>query len=198
MAPMGTMIFSGGVERLKDCDYVVSSGFPLGYLLKDSRDRGYKQTFMDSGGVAAVLGWLLDNCGSAAMDGTLTTNSSPIWGEPFPIVDLATKLLYRYRPGQAEEIIHANSSYVGGCHQSVAIFQVLQAAIEEVGAENFDGQAFYNAATRYRTSGPMWEGYPGWAFGETKRHLVDHCLIYEFDTAAQKLVRLSDWLPSTG
>jgi len=74
----------------------------------------------------------------------------------------------------------------------------LQAAIEEVGAENFDNQAFYNTATKYQTSGPMWEGYPEWGFSETKRNLVDHILVYKFDAETESVVRISDWLPATG
>ena len=65
-------------------------------------------------------------------------------------------------------------------------------------AENFDSQAYYNAAIEYQTSGPLWEGYPQWGFSETKRYLVDHICVYKFDAETESLVRVSDWLPATG
>ena len=197
LAPIGTMFFSGGVEKLKDCDYVASVGFSVGYLMKEFRDKGYKQTFVDSGGVASIYGWLLNTCGPEALDGTLTANQHPIWGESYQIVNFATELLHRYRSGQAEDIIQANNTYLGSCHQFVAIFQILQTAIEEVGAENFDNQAFYDAAIKYQASGPLFEGYPQWGFSEAKRNFMDQCLLYRFDAKAEKLVRVSDWLPAT-
>jgi hypothetical protein len=77
----------------------------------------------------------------------------------------------------------------------IAIFEVLQQAIQKVGAENFDGQAFLDAAIDYKTTSALWQGYPQWGFSQTKRYLVDHNLIYEFSAEAQDLVRISDWLP---
>jgi hypothetical protein len=41
----------------------------------------------------------------------------------------------------------------------------------------------------------MWEGYREWGFGQTKRYLMDHNVIYEFSAEAQDLVRVTDWLP---
>jgi hypothetical protein len=193
--PVGTVTFGAEVKKLKDCDYVASIGLALPYMLREARARGYTQTFLDSGGLASTLRWVLDLCGAESLDGTLTQNWTPIWGEPSPIVDLATECLRKYRPGQAEDIIQANSTYLGGWHEMVAVLQILQAAVEEVGAENFDNQAYYNAAIKYHTSGPLWEGYPQWGFSATKRYLNDDGLLYRFDAEAGKLVRVSDWLP---
>ena len=105
------------------------------------------------------------------------------------------QLLYKYRPDEAEDIIYTGVGYVGAGHQVIAIFEILRQAIEEVGAENFDGQAFYNAALEYETTSPIWEDYPVWSFSETKRYLVDHIVVDEFDAEAQDLVRITDWLP---
>jgi len=197
-APMGTMVMSGEVERLKDCDYVGTFAIITGHFVKEFRTRGYPATFIDAGTLASYRSYMVDVCGWEALDGTLTANCSPLWMEPLPIVDLATQLVHQYRSGQAEDIIAAGLGYVGGCHNIRAIFDVLQAAIEKVGAENFDGQAFYDVATNFSLSGPMWEGYPEWAFTETKRNLVDHYLVYKFDAEAEELVRQSDWLLAMG
>jgi hypothetical protein len=198
LAPLGTMTWAGEIEKLKNCDYVGSFVNPLGYLLNGFRDRGYGATFIDIGTAPSFQGFFADLCGWGRLDGTLTGSVSATWNEQTPIVDLAKELLRRYRPGQAEEIMRASHSYVGSCQQVVSILDILRAVVEEVGAENFDGQAFYNAAVKYQTSGSMWEGYPKWGFSETKRYLVDHIRVYKFDAETESLVRVSDWLPATG
>jgi len=82
--------------------------------------------------------------------------------------------------------------YIGGLQQVDFLFDILRAAVEGVGAENFDGQAFYDAATGFTAT---YEGYPEWGFTETKRYSVDHLVIYEWSAEAEDLVRISDWLP---
>jgi len=191
---MGTMVFGNEAEKLKHCDFVSSFGTTSAYFLKEFRARGYTGTLIDSAAAPAFLGFLVDMVGWQGLDGTLATNVAPMWNEPFPLVELAEEILYEYRPGQAEDIIDAGSSYVGSFHQIVAMFDILRAAVEEVGAENFDDEAFYNAAVKYKPAGPLWEGYPEWAFSQTKRYLVDHFLVYEFDADVEGLLRLSDWL----
>jgi hypothetical protein len=76
------------------------------------------------------------------------------------------------------------------------MFDILTAAVAKVGAENFNGQAYYDAAVKYKTVGPMWEGYPQWGFSETKRWLVDDFLLYKLDAKTESLVRIGDWLHS--
>ena len=86
---------------------------------------------------------------------------------------------------------------------TIYYFDILKNAIEEVGAENFTGQAFYDAAGEYTIGGPLFEGYypETWGFTETKRYVVDHALIQEFSAEHQDIVTVSGatvldaWLP---
>jgi hypothetical protein len=168
----------------------------MGSFIEEFQRRGYSATFIDaSAGAASYRGFFVDMLGYDRLDGTLTSNSSAFWSDDTPIVSLAKELLDRYRPGQAEDIIYAGLAYVGGIGNLIATFQILQNAIEKVGAENFDGQAYYDAAVKYRIGGPLFEGYPEWGFSETKRYLVDHLLIQEFSAEDEDIVSLSDWLP---
>jgi hypothetical protein len=64
--------------------------------------------------------------------------------------------------------------------------------VEEVGVQNFDGQAFYNKATNFTTT---WEAYPEWGFTPTIRYAVAYTAIYRFDAELERTVRVSDWLP---
>jgi len=195
-APFGTPTWGHEVGALKDCDYISAVGFPMGSFIEEFQRRGYSATFIDaSAGAASYRGFFVDMLGYEALDGTLTSNSYAFWSDDTPIVSLAKELLDRYRPGQAEEIIYAGLAYVGGIGNLAATFQILQNAIEKVGAENFDGQAYYDAAVKYRIGGPLFEGYPEWGFSEPKRYLVDHLLIQEFSAEDEDIVSLSDWLP---
>ena len=194
LAPMGEMSMSGLAEKLKDCDYVACFGTPLAYFLKAYRDKGYTATVIDSCSALAFKGFLVDMIGWQGLDGTLSTNPAPLWNEPFPLVELAEELLQKYRSGQANDIIAEGAGYVGVVVQLVAMFNILTEAVTAVGAENFDGQAYYDAAVNYKTSGPLWEGYPQWGFSETKRWLVDDFVLYKFDAKTKSLVRLGDWL----
>jgi hypothetical protein len=195
LAPVGTLSWSGQVEALKDCDYICTTGSPMATLMKQFQSAGYSATFIGPSAASAYRGLLVDQLGYEALDGTLFANESLWWNESTPIVDLAKELLYRYRPSEAEEIINRGNGYVGAVHQVIAIFQILEQAVAEVGAENFNSQAFYDAALKYKTEGPMWEGYPQWGFSQIRRYLTDHIVIYEFSAEAQDLVRVSDWLP---
>ena len=64
-----------------------------------------------------------------------------------------------------------------------------------MGAENFNAQAFYNAAMKFKTEGPIWEGYPEWNFTEARKYLPTDLFVYEYSAEAEDLVRVSDWLP---
>ncbi|MBL7119746.1 MAG: ABC transporter substrate-binding protein [Dehalococcoidia bacterium] len=199
IVPMGTMTWSGEVEKLKGCDYIEAKGFPTGGFINEFIDKGYRtnsEGFFDVGTASSYRGFLVDQCGWERLDGLLTPNMSLMWNEPTPLVELAKELVYKYHPGKAEETIYAGLAYVGGILELVATFHILEQAIAEVGAENFDGQAFYDAAIEYKTGGPLWEGYPeGWGFTETKRYLADHIAIYEFNAEAEDLVWDGDWVP---
>ncbi|MBM4462737.1 MAG: ABC transporter substrate-binding protein [Chloroflexi bacterium] len=194
---VGTTIFKGTTEKLKDCDYITSgSGMAMPYILRELRAIDSKARLIDAtGSVGSFKGFYVDLVGWEIIDGTLFTNQSIYWNESTPIVDLAKTLLHQYRPSEAEEIIKAGVGYVGAAHQTTAILEVLQQAIQKVGTENFDGQAYFDAAIGYKTTSAMWEGYPEWGFSQTKRYLMDHNVIYEFSAREQDLLRITDWLP---
>jgi hypothetical protein len=120
-----------------------------------------------------------------------------MWNESVPAVDFAKTLLDRYHSeGEVEATIKAGLAYVGGIHNLVAVFQILETVIKTTGAENFNPQAFYDAAVQYKTTGPLWEGQPQWSFSETKRYLADDIAIYKFDALAKELVWVDGlWWP---
>lgn len=83
-------------------------------------------------------------------------------------------------------------SYIGSIHGLYFYFDLLREAIEEVGAENLDGQAVYNTAIKFKTT---YEGFREWGYTETKRVVMTHAAGYEWSAEAGDLVRVSDWMP---
>ena len=194
LTPLGGVTWSGEVAKLRDCDYVVMPGTGTGIstFINQFRDAGGTATLLQTDAGAAYRGLLVDACGWDRLDGTLTTHPTLWWGEPSDIVDLAEDLLHSYHPGEADDIIHSGIGYIGSFHQYYGFFQILKAAIEEVGAENFDGQAFYDTAIGYTAT---YEGYEESGFSQTKRYQWTATLIWEWDKGEEDLVRASDWLP---
>ena len=193
IAPFGVVMWGGEIGKLEDCDYIATIGFPMGGFINQFLDRGCStKRFIDVCTASSYRGFLVDQCGYERLDGALATNMGLMWNEQNPMVDLAKELLYGYHPEEAEDIIYAGFAYVGGFNQLTATFHILEEAIDQVGAENFSGQAFYDAAVNYKTN---WEGYPEWGFSETKRYLADHIAIYEFNAEAEDLVWIGGWLP---
>jgi hypothetical protein len=200
LIPLGDTNWAGEVEELKDCDYIMGGAIALaaGSFIKQFDDRGYTATFVGGSAVTAFLGFIVDMCGWEALDGTLTCAVCPWWDESYPLVNLAKQLLNEYRPGDAEEMMSSGTSYLGGLHNMYAICEVVQDAVEAVGPEEFDGQAFYDAAMDYKTDSDMWVGYPAWGFSETKMHLVDDLRIYEWSALEEDMVMASDWIEAEG
>jgi hypothetical protein len=133
-----------------------------------------------------MIGW-------DAADGYLSTAPAGWWTQPSPVISQAKELLQRYRAGQASDIMASGNTYQGGMQASYVILEILRDAIAEVGAENIDGQAIYNAAVKYKTEGTIWEGRPQWNFSETQRYLVHAVEIYEWNAENKDLVRVADW-----
>jgi hypothetical protein len=195
LPPMGVMAFSGDVNKLKGCDYLCAYGFPTGTIIGKYLDQGYRATFIDVGTATNYRGFLVDQLGYERLDGMLVGNVSLGWNDQTPIVNLAKQLLNRYRSGQAERIMYEGFVYAGGLQNLISVFQILQQAIEKVGAQNFDSQDFYDAAIHYETGGSLFEGYPQWSFSEAKRYLVDHVAISEFSAEAGNFVWNGAWVP---
>lgn len=192
--PQGTMTWSSEIEKLKDCDCIHLGPISVaeGPFIGQFEDKGYTTTFIGGDGLASCRGYLVDMCGWDSLDGTLSSIWTRWWNEPYATVELADQLLNRYRPKEAEDIIYSGSGYLGGCYHAYLAFDMVRKAVEEVGAENFDGQAFYSATMNYETT---LEGGQEIGFSQTSRYGVRYTSIYEWSAEAGDLVRVSDWLP---
>jgi hypothetical protein len=122
----GVFIFSGEIQRLKDCDYICLHATPTPYFIKQFKDRGYTTTFIGSSAQVSFLGFITDYCGWDAVDGMLSTSVCQWWNEPSPMVKMAKELLLTYRAGQADDLMHRGQSYIAGCQNMSSILEILR------------------------------------------------------------------------
>ena len=199
--PVGTMTFTSEAKKLKDkgCDYLaVANAGAFGPLLRDLRAVGSNATLLDcEGSMGALLQMNVKITGWDKLDGQYSAANSYSWNESDPIVDLARTLVHKYRPaGEAQNILSSGNAYVGPAAMMLGILEVLQQAVEKVGVENFDGQAYYDAAIDYMTTSTLWKNYPEFGFSETRRKLMDHSMVTGCKGGDVKdYVTISDWLP---
>jgi len=198
LTPIGSVTWAGEVEKLKDCDYILRGAIAQATagFCKQYADKGYNTTYLGMSAMTSFKGFILDYCGWDILDGAYSDSVCPWWTEEgFALVDLAKQVLNEYRAGEAEELIHSGTGYLGGFHNMFEICQVIQQAVDTVGVDNFDSQAFYDAALAYRTGGEYWVNYPEWSFGPDKRFLADNIRVYEWSKEAGDLVVASDgWI----
>ncbi|MBM4463841.1 MAG: hypothetical protein FJ012_11060 [Chloroflexi bacterium] len=190
LPPVGTSIWAGEIEATKGCDYV----FPMfANYVRDFRARGYQATLLSAAVIGSGnFGNFVDVCGWGNIDGTIETMSTGWWDEQYPLAELAKGVLHNYRPGQEQEIMHEGMMYSGIFRGTYMMYDIVRQAVDEVGAENFDGQAFCDAAVKFNKS---YEGLYEVGFTETERTATKYYAIYKWSAEQNGLVKLTGWLP---
>jgi hypothetical protein len=197
VVPMGVMTWAGEIEALKDCDFLhpPSTGMGTATFIRDFRLRGYEATFIGSSALCAFYGLLIDACGWEALDGTLTADSRGFI-EDDSVTELTRELLYMYHPDNAADIEYQGVGYAGGFAQHYFFLDILRTAVENVGAENFDTQAYYDTAISFATT---YEGCPEYSFVGygmvNKRYARHYEKIYEWRAELGDMVSITDWQP---
>jgi hypothetical protein len=192
LPPVGTMSFIGEAEKLKGCDYIGVFAYTPGFFIRDFQAKGYDATFISEASAGAYKGFFVDLVGWEGVDGLLSSTTQGWVSDPYPKLDLAKEILGQNHPAEADDLIRAGTGYVCGFVTFSIFFEMIRNAVAEVGAENFDGQAFYDASLDFEV---QYDGFPRWYFTETDRSCVHDVAIYEWSAAVEDQVRRSDWLP---
>jgi len=183
--------WSSEVELLKNCDYIWPPT-PMQVFVRDYTQSGYETTFIGSDGVAGFLGMIDAGNHWDEIDGMLFIRGSRWWTEDGPLINLTKEILQENHGNKAEEIKRAGVGYLA----SSCIYQLLEIirnAAEEVGPENMDSQAIYDAAVTYTEN---IDGIDRYSFDETKRCSANYYVIYEADGEKEDLFRVDpDWIP---
>jgi len=192
--PVGTLTFTGEVAKLKDCDWIGIGLVPtsMAAFITQLRGQGSEAKLFSQEFILSCWGMVVDAVGYEAIDGSLACSLTAWWSDPFPIVEEARARLYEKYPGEAEEIVHSGIGYVGSTVQNTFFLEVIRATVEEVGAENFDGQALHNTAQNFSYT---FEDFPEWSYSPTKNYPMNDIIIYEVKAAEEDAIAVTDWIP---
>lgn len=196
VTPMNTMSWYGEVEMLKDCDYIYlpSTGVGIPTFVNEYRGKGCRAKFLGLDAMGAFTELIVGSTGWQALDGTLTAHTTPYWTDQSPIVDACKQLLQEYHPSDKDSIVSSGLGYISEYFCAQVQFELLRHAVEKVGAENFDSQAYLEAAADFTWHA---DGIPsrGYGFSETQLYARKDFRVYEWSAQSQQLTAVSDWEP---
>ncbi|MFC1999900.1 ABC transporter substrate-binding protein [Chloroflexota bacterium] len=192
--PLSTMSFSGEIAKLKGCDWIGLGLVPtaMAAFVSQLRGQGSEAMLFSQEFLLACWGMVVDAVGYEAIDGSLACGLAGWWSDPFPIVEEARARLYEKYPAEAEKIIHEGVGYVGATAMSTFFLEIIRAAVEEVGAENFDGQALYNTARNFSYT---FVDFPEWSYSPTRNYPQSDIIIYEVKAAEEDAIAITGWIP---
>jgi len=190
LTPSGAMNPVGEVEKLKNCDYIYTQSIQGTYFIKNHRDSGYHAQFLGSATTFGFYEFYQSMLGWERLDGLIITMVVSWWDEENATATLIKEFIERYHPGKSPEDMGA--SYYGAFFDTLAVFEILQQAVTDVGAANLSGQALHDAGVKYSLDQA---GLPEYGFTDTVRYLVHGAAVYEWSAESEGLVRLSDWIP---
>lgn len=199
LAPVGALEWPAEVAALKDVDYInlcATGSLQPATFAKQYREAGGTGTFISTESPTAYLGYIVDYAGWDAVDGSLNTQGWGWWTlDPtdYPDVKYVKDVLYKnHSESVADSAVHAGMGYLGGGAMQQFALQTILAAIEEVGAENFDGQAYYDTAIDYMVD---WSGTQR-GFTADRRYVADEMLVLRWNGETEDLELASDgWEP---
>lgn len=180
-------------EQLTDCDYVFVPALPY-LFMKDFRAAGGESKFLGTDPPLAFLREIGEMGLWDDIDGSLFIRSSRWYNETGPIIDITNQLLSEnHSEEKAAEIREQGVAYIG-VKQNYLMLDIVRKAVKEVGAENFDSQALYDAAISWQYE---YEGITDFmSFTQTERIPTHYYAVYETRGSEQDVFRLhEEWLP---
>jgi len=194
--PMGGLMWTAEIMSLKDCDYVFTpiTGSAISTFMQQYRDAGGKGKFVWCGSHAAYVGLTVDALGWEAIDGIPLILTYDWWTDTeSPLAALTNQLLdANHSAGEAAKLRYAGAGYLAGIALYYPAFNIIEATVKAVGAENFTGQAFYDTAGNISLTLPDGQKC---SYTPTKRSGYDFMVILRVNAAKQDIVRVSDWIP---
>jgi ABC-type branched-subunit amino acid transport system substrate-binding protein len=193
--PMGSMMWTGEIQVVKDCDYIyipcISTGITS--FAQAFRGAGYTSTFLSSLSDTAFMGLILKSIGWKGIDGMLTVLGCGSWTDTNPMMDLCKQLLRENHADSAESIISSgDTAYMTSFFADYLMCETIAKTVEKVGAKSFNGQALYDTAIGMSV---QYEGYPVWGWTQNLHYAWHDTAIYEAQASNSAWVRISDSLP---
>ena len=189
-----TFTWGPEVEALKDCDYVFPCVMPIAFM-KEYISADGNAKFICADAQTGFFSLISDAELWDDIDGSLFIKGGSMWwnDDDDELVNLNKKVLYENHPDEAEEIIRAGSGYLAVAGLYYPMFEMIADAVENVGAENFNSQALYDAAISYSL---VIDGVERSGFTQTRRYALSNYMIYRASADEEDIVRAAEnWMP---
>lgn len=192
--PLGTYAFTGAIEQVKDCDYVMTPAIGLApaNFIKAFRDRGYTAKLLGGESQAGFLGVIVGASGWDYVDGMLTAGTAIYWTDDYPIVQEAEAAISQFHSGAELADLKSDITWIASFSGHLSIMEILATAAKNKGSADITGQDIYDAAIGF--SWDLGTGEQG--YSATDRILRETVAVYEWRAEGEDLFRVSDWLPN--
>jgi hypothetical protein len=148
MSPTTTTAWASEIGRLKESDFIMAamSGPPLASFLIEARNRGYDGKLvgpMES--FLAFWGLMKGAVPEEALDGVIVGVYMPWWNDTGSFMTQVKEYTDEYYSPAEVETLHLGTGQFNGWAAGMIFVDAVRRAVDEVGAENVDGIALFEA-----------------------------------------------------
>ena len=184
--------WSEEIQVLKDFDYVYLPVPPHVFIKDFRKAAGESSTLIGTEVQCAFMGVIEHNDLWDELDGSLFIRVTPWYHETGKMIDLINQILNeKHSPEDVQRFKKEGVGYLSA-KQSYLMLDIVREAVEEVGPENFDSHALYNAANTWSYDMAGIEDF--FSYDEKKRMSQNYYAVYEADGDNKTLNRISDWM----
>lgn len=196
IAPPGTVEWIGEILTVEDFEPDLihnAATYSAGAtFLEQFRARGNNQKTIAADQIWAFQSILEDAVGKEGLDGSWAVGAVGLWGDTAPLWQQSEAMLYENNPDNADMWKAAFGTTYTGSWAIHIITDIIRETVNRVGAENFDGEAFFDTLQNWSKS---YEGFEDWTFADGKRYCMRDMRMYEYDASLGRLVKITDWIP---
>ncbi len=194
MAPTTTTAWALEIGRLRDSDFIFAamSGPPLASFLIEARNRGYDGKLLGPLETFIAFWSLIKGAvPEEALDGVITGIYMPWWTDTGSFMNEVEEYAQKYYSPAEVETLHLGTGQYNGWAAGMILVDALTRAVAEVGAENVDGIALYQAL---KETNMTVEGFGSpWRITEDANCFMQTVRLMEYSSAVGDWVVITDW-----
>jgi len=192
--PATQVNFAGELPKLEDSDYIFLMelyGASLPNFINEAMNRGYAGKLFQFGDLWFGFWDIIE--GSVpldSLDGALGIASYPIWTDDVWFISNAREMLLKYDPDEVDFQM-ANTFWTSGMLWGTALKNIVEQAVDKVGAANVDPAAMLDAMVNLQITGLGWGEDPA-TFG-SKGMMWRYFHMLQYHASEGKWHAISDW-----
>jgi hypothetical protein len=194
MSPSTTTTWAIEIGRLKESDFIIAamSGPPLASFLIEARNRGYEGKLV--GPMESFLAFWSLMKGAVpeeALDGVVVGVYQPWWNDTGAFMTQVKEYTEEYYSPDDVETLYLGTGQYNGWAAGMIFVDALRRAVDEVGAENVDGIALYQAL---KETNMTVEGFGSpWRITEEANCFMQTVRLMEYSSEVGDWVVITDW-----